>query len=215
MSRPNLKIAGDPPLRSPEREQLAEAIARHDAARERLAAIKTAQERAFDNVLNLKDAAAEATTALEQAKADEPRQLVESFIGGTTAEVASPVRAAAAAVEEANARLAAARQMREALSGEEKAAERELQWAEIKLGDAVREAVKADPATARLVAAFNEAERNYKELQQSLGIIGTDRLPEAAKFWNCVHRSEELPNAKQWRAALEALRTDANAPLPG
>jgi hypothetical protein len=111
MSKPNMRLVGDAPPRTPEREQLAAAQERHSAARERLAAIKTAQERAFDSVLNLKDAAANAAAALEQAQADEPRQLVESFIGGDTAVVASPVKAAAAAVEEANARLATARQI--------------------------------------------------------------------------------------------------------
>src|SRR5664280_2341193 len=117
--KPNMRLvdATSPP-RLPEREALAEAIARHGAARERLAAIKTAQECAFDSVLDLKDAATNAAAALEQAKADEPRQLVEAFIGGDTAEVASPVKAAAAAVEEADARLATARQMRDALDQE-------------------------------------------------------------------------------------------------
>jgi multidrug resistance efflux pump len=128
--------------------------------------------------------------------------------------VASPVKAAAAAVEEANARLATARQMRDALEQEEKAADSELTWAKSKLDDAVNAAVKADPATARLVAAFNEAERNYISLRQAMGVVGTSRLPQGSEFWDCQHTWPALTDAPAWQAAIEALRTDADAPLP-
>jgi chromosome segregation ATPase len=214
MSKPAMRLVGDAPPRTPEREGLAAAQDRHGAARERLAAIKTAQERAFDSVLNLKDAASAAAAALEQAKADEPRQLVESFIGGDTAEVASLVKAAAAAIEEADTRLASARQMRDALDQEEKAAEREVMWAKGKLDDAVRTAVKADPATARLVAAFNEAERVYVSLRQAMGVVGTGRLPKGSEFWDCQHNWPALADGSQWKAAIALLETDADAPLP-
>jgi chromosome segregation ATPase len=128
--------------------------------------------------------------------------------------VASPVKAAAAAVEEANARLATARQMRAALEQEEKAAERELTWTEIKLDAAVSDAVRADSATARLFAAFNEAERNYMSLRQAMGVVRSDRLPVEAQYWHCTHAWPELPDAAQWKTALTALVSDADAELP-
>jgi predicted nucleic acid-binding Zn-ribbon protein len=211
--KPNLKIAGEAPPRSPEREALAAAIERRDAAANRLAAIKTAQERAMNSVFDLKDAVDKAIAALDEAKADESRQLVEAFIGGDTA-VVSPVKSAAAAVEEANARLATARQMRAALEQEEKTAENDLMWAKNKIDDTVSAAVKTDPAVRQLVADFEAASKTYAELRQAMNVVRRERMPDTPGSWDSVRNWSELPAATAWKAAIEALRADADAELP-
>lgn len=213
MGKTNLRIAGEAPPRTPEREALAAAIERRDAAANRLAAIKTAQERAMNSVFDLKDAVDKAIAALDEAKADESRQLVEAFIGGDTA-VVSPVKSAAAAVEEANARLATARQMRAALEQEEKTAENDLMWAKNKLDGAVGDAVRADPALRQLVADFEAANKTCIELRQALSTLQREWLPSEAVRWDSIHPWSEMPAAVAWKAALAALREDADAPLP-
>jgi chromosome segregation ATPase len=213
MSKPAMRLVDASP-RTPEREALAAAIERRDTAAIRLATIKIAQERAMNSVFDLKDAVDKAIAALEQAKADEPHQLVEAFIGGATVEVASPVKSAAAAVEQANGRLAAARQMRAALEQEEKTAENDLMWAKNKLDGAVGDAVKADPATAQLVADFEAANKTCIELRQALSTLQREWLPAEAVRWDSIHPWSEMPAAVVWKVALAALREDADAPLP-
>jgi chromosome segregation ATPase len=214
MTKPAMRLVGDAPPRTPEREQLAEAIARRDTATQQLARIQAAHERAADTVYEAKDSVAKAIAALDAAKAGEGSYLAAVALGEADAAL-SPIKTAAAAVEEANDQLYTARHMRDALEAEIKSAERELMWAKSKLDEAVGEAVNADPATARLVAVFNEAERRFMSLRQAMGVVGTSRLPKGSEFWDCQHSWPELPDAAQWKAAFEALRTDADAPLPG
>jgi chromosome segregation ATPase len=216
MSKPAMRLvdATSPP-RTPEREALAEAIERHSAARERLAAIKTAQERAFDSVINLKDAVDKAIAALDEAKADESRQLVEAFIGGETAVVASPVKAAVANVEQANDLLDTARRTRAALEAEIKAVESELMFADMALDKCVGDVVRAEPAVRKLAAEYAAAQRRAVDLQRAMEAIQS-YLPDDIRYW---HGSGSFPDAElvavaAWRAVLKELRTDADAELP-
>src|SRR5664279_2077462 len=211
--KPNMKLVGDAPPRSPEREQLAAAQERHGAATKQLVRIQAAHERAADTVYEAKDSVAKAIAALDEAKAGEGSYLAAAALGEADAAL-SPVKTAAAAVEQANDQLGTARHMRDALEAEIKSAERELMWAKSKLDDAVNDAVKADPATARLVATFSEAERRFMSLRQAMGVVGTSRLPQGSEFWDCQHNWPALTDAPVWQAAVTALRTDADAPLP-
>ena len=211
--KPNMRLVGDAPPRTPEREQLAEAIARRDTATKQLARIQAAHERAADAVYEAKDSVAKAIAALDAAKAGEGSYLAAVALGEADAAL-SPIKTATAAVEEANDQLYTARHMRDALEAEIKSAERELMWAKSKLDDAVHAAVKADPATARLVAVFNEAERRFMSLRQAMGVVGTSRLPKGSEFWDCQHNWPALTDAPVWQAAVTALASDADAPLP-
>ena len=213
MTKPAMRLVGDAPPRTPQREDLAEAIARRDTATKYLTRIQAAHERASETVYDLKDSVDKAIAMLDEAKAGEGSYLAAVALGEADAAL-SPIKTAAAAVEEANDQLYTARHMRDALEAEIKSAERELMWAKSKLDDAVNDAVKADPATARLVAVFNEAERRFMSLRQAMGVVGTSRLPQGCEFWDCQHSWPELPGAPVWQAAIEALRTDADAPLP-
>jgi len=211
--KPNMKLVGDAPPRSPEREQLAAAQERHGAATKQLVRIRAAHERAADTVYEAKDAVDKAIATLDEAKAGEGSYLAAAALGEADAAL-SPVKTAAAAVEQANDQLGTARHMRDALEAEIKSAERELMWAKSKLDDAVNDAVRADPATAQLFAEFSKVERRFMSLRQAMGVVGTSRLPQGCEFWDCQHSWPELPGAPVWQAAIEALRTDADAPLP-
>ena len=213
--RSNLKLAttGDPPPRSAERQTLAEAIDRHREENAHLESLRAALENISGEIFGDAGAAlSRAEAALVEAKADESRHLAAVALGQAMAE--DPVKAATLALEDARGKVDKLRKTRTALEAEQKAAERALMYAEMRRDEAVSAAVKADPAVRQLVAAFNEAERNYMSLRQVMGIVGTERLPDEAKFWDSIHRWSEMPGAAQWKAALAALRTDADAALP-
>src|ERR1035437_6819490 len=154
MSKPAMRLvdATSPP-RTPEREALAEAIARRDTATKQLARIQAAHERASNTVYDLKDSVDKAIATLDEAKAGEGSYLAAVALGDADAAL-SPVKAAAAAVEEANDQLGTARRTRDALEDEIKVVERELMLADMALDKCIAAAVKADPATARLVDDF-------------------------------------------------------------
>ena len=213
MPKPAMRLVGDAPPRTPEREALAEAIARRDTATKQLVRIAAAHEHASETVYDLKDSVDKAIATLDEAKAGEGSYLAAVALGDADAAL-SPVKAAAAAVEEANDQLGTARRTRDALEAEMKAVESELMWAKSKLDEAVGDAVKADPATARLVAVFNEAERRFMSLRQAMGVVGTSRLPKGSEFWDCQHNWPALTDAPVWQAAVTALASDADAPLP-
>lgn len=214
MSKPAMRLvdATSPP-RTPERESLAEAIARHGAATKQLVRIAAAHERASETVFDSNDSVDRATAALDEAKVGEGSYLTAVALGEADA-AASPVKTAAANVEQANEQLATARRTRDALEAEIKTAENNLMWAKNKINDVVGAAVKTDPATAQLVAEFNAAELQYFSLKQQMGIVRTDRMPDEAKFWYCEHNWPESPGVAKWRAALAALASDADALLP-
>src|ERR1035437_5838966 len=160
MSKPAMRLvdATSPP-RTPEREALAEAIARRDTATKQLARIQTAHEHASETVYDLKDSVDKAIATLDEAKAGEGSYLAAVALGDADAAL-SPVKAAAAAVEEANDQLGTARRTRDALEAEMKAVESELMWAKNKLDDAVRDVVRADPAIRKLAGDFSSANRH-------------------------------------------------------
>src|SRR5664280_641688 len=126
MSKPAMRLvdATSPP-RTPERESLAEAIARRDIATKRLVRIAAAHERASETVYDLKDSVDKAIATLDEAKAGEGFYLAAVALGEADAAL-SPVKTAVANVEQANDQLGTARRTRDALETETKAAEREL-----------------------------------------------------------------------------------------
>jgi chromosome segregation ATPase len=212
MSKPNMKLVGDAPPRSPEREQLAEAIARRDTATKQLVRIAAAHERASETVYDLKDSVDKAIATLDEAKAGEGSYLAAVALGEADATL-SPVKAAAAAVEEANDQLGTARRTRDALEAEMKAVESELMWAKSKLDDAVRDVVRADPAIRKLAADFSSANRHYNDLHRAMETV-QNFLPDDLKYWHGTGRWPDLAAAATWSAAITALASDADARLP-
>src|SRR5664280_3663752 len=102
--KPNMKLVGDAPPRTPEREQLAEAIARRDTAMKQIARIQAAHERASNTIYDLKDSVDKAIATLDEAKAGEGSYLAAVALGDADAAL-SPIKTATAAVEGANDQL--------------------------------------------------------------------------------------------------------------
>jgi chromosome segregation ATPase len=207
-----MRLVGDAPPRTPEREALAEAIARRDTATKQLARIQAAHERASNTIYDLKDSVDKAIATLDEAKAGEGSYLAAVALGDADAAL-SPVKAAAAAVEEANDQLGTARRTRDALEAEMKAVESELMWTKSKLDDAVRDVVRADPAIRKLAGDHAAADRHYNDLHRAMETMQR-YLPDDLKFWHGTGRWPDLTGAATWSAAITALASDAGAPLP-
>jgi hypothetical protein len=99
------------------------------------------------------------------------------------------------------------------LEQEQRTAEMRLSVMEVNLNDAHRAALRADPATQRLLEDFVTAQRTCAELRHSLEVVDasgglTDR------FWVSERQWPEPAAAHAWQAAVAALRTNADAELP-
>jgi hypothetical protein len=168
MAKPARRLKVAAPERSPERDALAAAIARHVAAIARLEAIEAALEGIFAHTA--REAVAAAAEAVEDAKTRAARALFEKTTGPTVAEA----RAAHAAAQDA---LAAAESARDALEAEAEAARGEITMSRVRLDMAVADAVRADPATARLVARWREVQREHADLRSAVQLLEGGPVP--------------------------------------
>jgi len=216
MSRPNLKLAtGEPPPRSPERVELASVIERHSAALAVRDRVRAAQERAADQLYReggAIDTARKTKAAVEEARASEVHHLAAAFIDGATAEP-SLMEAATAAAEAADAELARVRRTIAALEQEAADAERDLGFVAMAVDAAVRDVVRADPAIRKLAGDHAAADRHYNDLHRAMETM-QNFLPDDLKFWHGTGRWPDLAAAATWSAAITALASDADAPLP-
>lgn len=206
-SRPKLVA-----VRSPERRRLADAIERHRGALADLQRIQVTQQRHFDEVrVPAQKALDVATAALEELKASESRILAATFLGDDAE--ATSLADAQHTLHEAKAVVERGEKTRQGLAQREREAEAEFQWAERSLRDAHREAVKADPALATLLARFQAAQR---ELAKFTGVLEslTLYIPHGSEA--DIHRDYPPPfdEIDAWRNAIARLREDADAPLP-
>ena len=235
MGMSNLKIAevGNAPPRSPERAQLSVAIERHTAAQRQLTRLKAALVRADDLLYGESGAmrmVETAENALKEAKGLESHHLAAVALGEATT-AANPVIAAERAVAEAQSRLDTTSRTRGALEEQLKAAESELPYVKDTLDKAVRAVFKSEAAaivdtTLREAGALQEqlgAKRIVLRFLESSCFSWHER--ELAKpiddFLSAVAypierhgKIDEHPAADPWRAAFDALRSDADALLP-
>ena len=227
MSKPAMRLvdATSPP-RTPERESLAEAIARHAEATNRLAAVQAARERTEQARRDAKEAIAKATAGVEQAKIDAAAQLVGSAPGALS------VKAARAALTDCEDALEAAIEAGGILVTTEKEAADEVEWAQTALKKCVGAVVKSEANVGQLL---KEAEAAQAELINKRIVLrhlfNNDLVAEQEQpavrtfmlFQNTLpvgrgqleHGNfDKHPAADPYKRAIEALRTDADAPLP-
>jgi hypothetical protein len=116
------------------------------------------------------------------------------------------------ALTEARAALDCAQQTRDALDGQCRAAESELGWAKSALRVAIARVVHSKGTANAVQTQYVEARREVERLREILTLLSArNSLPA---YWDGV-RFYPPPNADApWRAALEALESDADATLP-
>lgn len=224
-----LRTVATPPRRTPEREQLAEAIARHAAAEQRVARIAAAQEHASGATLEARVAVRKAQDA--RAETNEASFLAAVALGEADP-ANSPVKAAVVAIDDAEATLNLARRTSAALGEEEKAAASDLQRAKSRLDDAVADVMKAAVSVADLLKEAEAAQADLinrrivlrhlhrtgcisAPLEQDVRSFLFDIFVLPATIGQAEFKNfDNHPAEDSWRAAQSALLRNADAPLP-
>jgi len=229
--------ASPPSPPSPERAKLADAIAALRAAEANHAALVAADQwdtgYAWKAQNDAQEALDQARAALENAHQNATLALVDIAMGATPAPrvTARDARAAVAAAEDELAAASAARQIiRDRIKP---ASDTVLarQWGVEKAADAV---VRAETSIDTLLADMDTLFRQIADKGRLLEwLTGQDRIPRngpeadprtsyaysllavAPLGWTLSGTPHASPLTDAWKTALEALKTDASAPLPG
>lgn len=212
MAHPARKLALAPAALSVERIALRAAVERHAAAVRRLAATVAAQEKTASAISNARDALADATEALEKAKS-----AASAAIAGTLrCKPTKSVAAARAELTESEDALAAAMSAEVTLTTQHADAEQASIYARMALDRAIRDTVRAETATAKLLANFQDAHRAFVSLRRALEFLSSKDLlpPDDARLWACERDWPELAaETARWKSWITSLETDADAPL--
>jgi hypothetical protein len=215
MGKPNLKAVTAeeaPPSRTVEREALAAAVAQHDAAVARLAAIKVAQQTARAEYYAASAAADTATAAIEEAKGDVARHLTDVAMG-TAGPAPKSVQHYRAKAQEAEDARDAAQSAQEALAEQHKEAENAVIIARVGLDSRIKAVLAAEAPVEQLIVGFHKLRREFVAHQQLVEWLDSKHAIPADRFWQ-RDRGESVDGTAPWEAALAALETDPDAPLP-
>jgi hypothetical protein len=199
------------PKRSAERQALADAISAWRQAVADLARITDAQDR-LGCAWHKTEALEAARTALEEARTAEAAFLVDELLGQANSSQ-NPVTAAEAALRDAEEDDRRHRKMFDLLAVEHEAADRRLRNQAITVS-----ARRADVLRAERIGEQLHAERQAIFRQLAANAARWRALPAAA--WGMVSW-DQVPDAdfsqskdEVLSAAIKALETDADAPLP-
>ena len=217
MGKPNLRIAGEPPERSPEREQLAEALAKRNDANHELGDIEAALLRARNTVDAATIAVAEKTKALETAKGANTDYLARAALGKSGDVPPPSVQEARIALQDAQDKLDAARSTVALFENNRQVTIGEVSYAERDVDRAVEAVVKASTEIRALVGRLKTAYAELVDVRNALRAMQS-RLPDNLKIMGSVDipsiHQDDLKLAATWRAAIAALATDPDALLP-
>ena len=222
MSKSNLKLAA---ARSPERQALAEAIERHEAALDSVRRVNQAHKESREVAYRASDALKVAETAVEKAQADGNARLAAAALG----EIDGPSTAdLEAAVAQATNDLSIARRTRDALAQRAQREAAEVEGAERKVDAALR-AVLASECSGVIDALMSEGNALRAQLRSKTALVrflknhAFESWPPNAtpqlvtNFLSAAvgdQWSDNDPACAPWAEALSTLRTDADAPLP-
>jgi hypothetical protein len=218
MSKPAMRLvdATSPP-RTPERVELASAIARRNDANRELGDIEAALLRARNTVDAATIAVAEKTKALETAKGANADYLARAALGRSGDVPPPSVQDARLALQDAQDQLDAARSTVALFENNRQVTVDEVSYAERDVDRAVEAVVKASTEIRALVGRLKTAYAELVDVRNALQVM-RERLPDDLKIIGSVDipriNLDDLKLAATWKAAIEALRTDADAPLP-
>jgi|SRR5665213_1207040 len=218
--------------RSPEREALAEAIERHDAAVRMLAANESAQAATQEAIYAARHAVEQTAAAIEVAGENVATHLTAVAMG--TAGVAPlSVKQTRLTAQDAEDALETTKSANAALVEQHKAAERELQYASDDLDKCVRAVVRSETGAAlsELLKQAETAQANLvnrrvvlrhllhadqvaePEKQAVKSFLGNTALP--GTYGNVEYTDWERHSAcEPWLRCALTLRKDADSPLP-
>ncbi len=225
MTKANLKLVE---TRDPAREALAQAIANREAAQAALNASHAAEESARDR----RWAAQSALDAIKQRHAEQPVDGAEAFMTQFAAghnidldELERPAAVRHAELVRAQRAIDTLAQVRESIESGMETKRRALEWAEIHVADAVREAIAASIDVESLIETALAAEAAAVAARAALAAVGR-LLPNGAsqksiaehlgRAW-LAHEmnfsSSPLPAGQRFHQFAAALEHDADAVL--
>jgi chromosome segregation ATPase len=210
-----LKLAEKPPPLSPERQKLASAISRRDEFQKRVGALEAAAATARDDERSAENDLEGWREYLPGAVEAEVKNRVDAAIGKPTKKPAKSSSEARKAISDLEDTISTLKSTREALTKELEKTTRDFNIASGDIDECIRKLVDTDPAVERLLNDLATAVRTYELLLEAVYSFPTPRhLQHLGNLANSDpwHRDKTLAN--RWRSALEALKTDANAPLP-
>lgn len=210
--------------RDPGRNRLAEAIAAHRGALERIAALEAAQPKAQQQKWDALAAVSQAEAALRTAREAEPHRLVSVLVSGGGPSGA-PLADAEEALAAARDVYSAAAQAEDALAAELELAEREATRRRGDVNAALAVVVEGSAELAALYAQLEAAwatvrgaRKAFDAIQRRLGgqysqaFTRWERVPPLN--WEALGFPLDATIAQRWASALDQLVDDADAPLP-
>jgi chromosome segregation ATPase len=218
MSKPAMRLvdATSPP-RTPEREQLAEAIAKRNDANRELGDIEAALLTVRNTVDVATIAVAEKTKALETAKGANADYLARAALGRSGNVLPPSVQDARLALQDAQDQLDAARSTVALFENNRQVTVDEVSYAERDVDRAVEAVVKASTEIRALVGRLKAAYAELVDVRNALRAMQS-RLPDDLKILGSVDipsiHQDDLKLAATWRTAVAALVKDADAELP-
>lgn len=211
-------VASSAGSRSPERQALAAAIERHNAAKQRLEAIERARREITQKIVEARRVLDQATSAIETAQSNCAQHLTNAALGYVEPAPQS-MKQARAALQDAQDELDALHAARSKLESDIPAAQTAKWTSELGLETRIRDVVKSDPAIESFVERYREERRIHGRMPQGpkhelLEFFDRKRmLPH--RFSLQKIDAEACDNEMQvWQDAIKALEEDPDAPLP-
>jgi chromosome segregation ATPase len=187
---------------------LATAIANHAAAEQAHSKAASLVENLWERRASARSAVDAAKAALEEAK--------DAIVAGTGK--ASSLGAARHKLEAAELILSSLVQAEPGLKASLETAQRHLIDCKARLNAKVNQVVPASDSVRRVIEDFRITRATFVEKYQLMRSLAlASMLPPEAGLWEASIEYEGVVNGplpEPWRAALQALRSDANAALP-
>ncbi len=212
--RDELQRAADLVALGDGRAALAEAI-RKAAEAERELAAHDAATAAVSEVVYASYATIKEVELAVQRAPDQAADYARAKAAGRAGEPPKSVEQAGDELQVAKDAQAAARALRDTLEAQRPPIAGTARYARENIDDAARHVVWASPEVRAAVVAFQAANREFLRLQ---GVVDTLKcagaIPDGVDLYALDPAPSDKPGAAAWEAALTALRTDPDAPLP-
>jgi hypothetical protein len=156
-----------------------------------------------------------ATQAVEDAKANAVTFLTAT-INGTAGDAPASVKAARAALQEAEDNLETQRTLEESLDAMKPALQQSLDIAKSTVKNRIEAVVSTDPSLRKLCVDYKEMRRLIAQRQQLFSFLFS-MIPREFQDWQHIisyGRGELADETPPWRAAIAELEHNSDAALP-
>jgi hypothetical protein len=207
--------AAEIPLTSAQcRAALRVAVQKHADLTHRLAELTKAVPKAESAVFAARTGVEQATAALEDAKREASSHHAAAAMG-TASGAAPSITKARRVLEAAQDELEAAKAASADLQKQHAATKQSVGIAEMQRNDALAAVIRSDPATDKLIKAFEQARLQLSDLRQAVELVAW-HFPQAMRLSLLSERIDNVASAerREWENAISALEKDPDLALP-